>query len=153
VLDRGIRHVYIKPATPRLNGKVCDDCGDAAPGRSDSGQSVTLVSFVRCVDRFRCCVTMRTGQTKQFLRAVLRRSPNDVHLWVERLEPSGSKSSIDGRRRDSKFSKLRPRQQTVLIGGKFSDASFEIRWALGTKARAAWEPPCVPVNPGVGGRA
>lgn len=22
VLDRGIRHVYIKPATPRLNGKV-----------------------------------------------------------------------------------------------------------------------------------
>ena len=24
VIDRGIRHVYIRPATPRLNGKVCD---------------------------------------------------------------------------------------------------------------------------------
>ena len=24
ILDRGIKHIYIKPATPRLNGKVCD---------------------------------------------------------------------------------------------------------------------------------
>ena len=26
VLDRGTRHVYIKPATPRLNGKVERSC-------------------------------------------------------------------------------------------------------------------------------
>lgn len=32
VLDRGISHVYIKPATPRLNGKVCEYRGDAASG-------------------------------------------------------------------------------------------------------------------------
>ena len=31
VLDRGIRHVYIKPRTPRLNGKVCE-----YPGRRTS---------------------------------------------------------------------------------------------------------------------
>ena len=34
VSDRGIRHTCIKPATPRLNGKVCEDCGGAASNAS-----------------------------------------------------------------------------------------------------------------------
>jgi hypothetical protein len=25
VLDKGVGHVYIKPRTPRLNGKVCEE--------------------------------------------------------------------------------------------------------------------------------
>ena len=65
LLDRGIGHVYIKPATPRLNGKVCEhDWSPQQPGRSDSGQGMTKVSFVRFVDRLRCCVTARAGQTE-----------------------------------------------------------------------------------------
>ena len=35
----------------------------AAPGRSDPGQGVTMVSFVRFVGRLWCSVTARTGQT------------------------------------------------------------------------------------------
>ncbi|MCZ7532588.1 MAG: IS481 family transposase [Acidimicrobiia bacterium] len=52
-----------RPYRPQTNGKVCDDCGDAASGWSDSGQSVTVVSFVRSVDQPRCCVTTRSGRT------------------------------------------------------------------------------------------
>jgi hypothetical protein len=29
VLDKGIGHVHIKPRTPRLNGKVCEDLAAA----------------------------------------------------------------------------------------------------------------------------
>lgn len=50
----GIQHVRIPPQRPQLNGKVCDDRGDAASGWSDSGQSVTVVSFVRSVDQPWC---------------------------------------------------------------------------------------------------
>ena len=32
LLDRGIGHVYIKPRTPRLNGKVCEDLARRCTG-------------------------------------------------------------------------------------------------------------------------
>jgi hypothetical protein len=59
-----IKHVRIKPHCPWQNGKVCEHDGGAAPGRSDPGQGVTAVSFVRFVGRSRCCITARTGQTE-----------------------------------------------------------------------------------------
>lgn len=64
VLDKGIQHVYIKPRTPRLNGKVCEDCA-AVPHRrgSDPGQGMTTVSCVRYVDPGRCGALVRAGQT------------------------------------------------------------------------------------------
>jgi transposase InsO family protein len=63
VLDKGVQHVYIRPRTPRLNGKVCDYVEHAAPARPDPGQGMTKVSFVRSVGRHRCCALVRTGQT------------------------------------------------------------------------------------------
>ncbi|WP_370876703.1 DDE-type integrase/transposase/recombinase [Amycolatopsis thermophila] len=32
LLDQGIGHVYIRPATPRLNGKVCEDLARCCTG-------------------------------------------------------------------------------------------------------------------------
>ena len=54
---------HSRPHHPQTCGKVCEHVRGAAPGRSDPGQSVTVVSFVRFVDRPRCCATARTGQT------------------------------------------------------------------------------------------
>jgi transposase len=59
----GVEHILIKPHCPWQNGKVCEHVRGAAPGRSDPGQSVTAVSFVRFVDRPRCCATVRPGRT------------------------------------------------------------------------------------------
>jgi transposase InsO family protein len=64
LLDLGIDHVKIKPRTPRLNGKVCEDWLGAAPGRSDPGKGVTVVSCFRYVGRAWCSVVARTGQTE-----------------------------------------------------------------------------------------
>jgi transposase len=62
-LDKGVGHLYIKPRTPRLNGKVCESWRRRCTGRSDSGQGVTVVSCVRFVGRSRCSAAARTGQT------------------------------------------------------------------------------------------
>jgi hypothetical protein len=59
----GIEHTYTPRYRPQPNGKVCEHARGAAPGRSDPGQSVTAVSFVRSVDRPRCCATVRPGRT------------------------------------------------------------------------------------------
>lgn len=58
-----IEVVACQPGDAARKGKVCDDRADAASGWSDSGQSVTVVSFVRSVGQFRCCVMTRTGRT------------------------------------------------------------------------------------------
>jgi transposase InsO family protein len=53
----GVTHRLIPPGRPQSNGKVCDDrFRRSHRSGSDSGQSVTVVSFVRSVDPFRCCV-------------------------------------------------------------------------------------------------
>ena len=44
-----------RPYHPQTQGKICDYVDGAAPDRSDPGQGVTKVSFVRSVDRIRCC--------------------------------------------------------------------------------------------------
>lgn len=59
----GIEHRRIRPYRPQTNGKVCEHYRGAAPGRSDPGQGVTVVSFVRCVGRLRCCALARPGRT------------------------------------------------------------------------------------------
>ena len=74
----------IKPATPRLNGKVCEHDWGAAPPRSDPGQSVTVVSFVRFVDRARCCAPTRTGQTDD--RVWMRIIDNGPGIGPENLK-------------------------------------------------------------------
>ncbi len=60
--EHQIKHRLIRPHCPWQNGKVCEHARDAAPPRSDPGQSVTTVSFVRFVDRARCCVTARPAR-------------------------------------------------------------------------------------------
>jgi transposase-like protein len=60
--DTGVTPKRTRPYRPATNGKVCEDRGGAASGRSDSGQGVTVVSSVRCVDRSRCCVSARAGR-------------------------------------------------------------------------------------------
>jgi transposase InsO family protein len=32
ILDKGVGHIYIKPRTPRLNGKVCEDLARRCTG-------------------------------------------------------------------------------------------------------------------------
>ncbi len=58
-----IEHRLIRFRRPQTNGKVCEHALGAAPGRSDSGQGMTAVSFARSVDRHRCCTLVRTGRT------------------------------------------------------------------------------------------
>jgi transposase len=58
-----VEHLRTRPYRPRTNGKACEHARGAAPGRSDPGQSVTAVSFVRSVDRPWCCATVRPGRT------------------------------------------------------------------------------------------
>ena len=62
--ENGITHLLTKPRSPTTTGKICDYVECAAPARSDSGQGMTKVSFVRSVDRHRCCASKRTGQTE-----------------------------------------------------------------------------------------
>jgi transposase InsO family protein len=62
VAPLGVTASHTRPYSPCSNGKVCDDGSGAAPGRSDSGQGVTVVSSVRCVDRSRCCASARAGR-------------------------------------------------------------------------------------------
>ena len=59
-----VQHRYCRPYRPQTNGKVCEHDGGAARSRSDPGQGMTKVSFVRFVDRLPCCVTARAGQTE-----------------------------------------------------------------------------------------
>ena len=59
----GITAKHSRPYHPQTCGKVCEHDGGAAPDRSDPGQGVTKVSFVRFVDRSRCCTTARPGRT------------------------------------------------------------------------------------------
>jgi integrase-like protein/homeodomain-containing protein len=61
--ERRILHKYCRPYRPQTNGKVCEHDRGAAPGRSDPGKGVTVVSFVRFVDRIRCCAQACTGRT------------------------------------------------------------------------------------------
>ena len=60
---RGISFRHSRPYHPQTCGKVCEHDVGAAPGRSDSGKGVTEVSYVRFVDRLRCCVLARAGRT------------------------------------------------------------------------------------------
>jgi Integrase core domain len=64
VIDQGIGHTYIRPATPRLNGKVCEDCGSALHRagltRSRYDPGVPVVSFVRFVGWLWCSAVVRT---------------------------------------------------------------------------------------------
>lgn len=59
----GIRQKFIKPHCPWQNGKVCEYFWDARIGRSDPGQGMTAVSFVRFVDRLDAGVHACAGQT------------------------------------------------------------------------------------------
>lgn len=52
---RGVIQKNSRPNRPTTCGKVCEHHRGAAPARSDPGQGVTTVSFVRCVDRAWCC--------------------------------------------------------------------------------------------------
>ena len=47
----GIRAVRSRPYHPQTCGKVCEDLPRRSTGRSDPGKGVTVVSFVRSVDR------------------------------------------------------------------------------------------------------
>ena len=58
----GITQKNSRPNHPTTCGKVCEHHRGAAPGRSDPGQGMTVVSFVRFVDRPRCWAMVRTGQ-------------------------------------------------------------------------------------------
>jgi transposase InsO family protein len=58
----GVTYKHSRPYHPQTCGKVCEHVLGAAPGRSDPGQGVTVVSSVRFVDRSRCCAMARTGQ-------------------------------------------------------------------------------------------
>ncbi|HLI57509.1 MAG TPA: helix-turn-helix domain-containing protein [Actinomycetota bacterium] len=62
--EAGVRSITSRPFHPQTCGKVCEHYRDAAPSRSDPGQGMTKVSFVRFVGRHRCCVTARSGQTE-----------------------------------------------------------------------------------------
>jgi transposase InsO family protein len=62
ITQLGIKHLRTRPYRPRTNGKACEHDRGAAPPRSDPGQSVTEVSFVRFVDRARYCVTARPAR-------------------------------------------------------------------------------------------
>jgi transposase len=61
--SRGIIFSHSRPYHPQTCGKVCEHHGGAAPARSDPGQGVTAVSFVRFVGRHRCCAMARAGRT------------------------------------------------------------------------------------------
>jgi hypothetical protein len=48
--DLTARHKRTRPYRPQTNGKACEHLGRRSTARSDSGQSLTEVSFVRSVD-------------------------------------------------------------------------------------------------------
>ncbi|GGU86539.1 DDE-type integrase/transposase/recombinase [Lentzea flava] len=64
VLDQGVGHIYIRPATPRLNGKSVSLVVVLQPSWSDSGKGMTVVSCGRFVGRLCCGAVVRTSQTE-----------------------------------------------------------------------------------------
>ena len=63
VAELGAVQRFTRPYRPQTNGKVCEDLLALHRPRSDPGQGMTMVSCVRFVDRCRCSVAARTGQT------------------------------------------------------------------------------------------
>lgn len=85
VFDKGFGHTYIKPATPRLNGRVCEYRLGAAPAWSGSGQGVTVVSCVRLVGQVRCSTAVRAGQADDLIGAWIRSPITDLSpAWPAR---------------------------------------------------------------------
>jgi len=58
-----VRHSRTRPYHPQTCGKVCEHLPRRSTTRSGPGKGVTEVSFVRFVDRVRCCAMARTGRT------------------------------------------------------------------------------------------
>jgi leucine-zipper of insertion element IS481/Integrase core domain len=58
-----ITRSFTRPCHPQTCGKVCEDLARRSTGRFDPGKGLTEVSFVRSVDRVRCCAPARTGRT------------------------------------------------------------------------------------------
>jgi hypothetical protein len=59
----GIALNHSTPTTHRPAERSVKNVAGAALARSDSGQGVTVVSFVRCVDRRWRCAVVRAGRT------------------------------------------------------------------------------------------
>jgi transposase InsO family protein len=118
----GITFKHGKPYHPQTQGKVCEYVGRAAPVRSDPGQGMTKVSFVRALPPDPKEVAPQaapgpehraTPSPDRWLRAHLQRGAS----------PPSARMSADTR-------VAHPGQSDALIAGQRIDAKTRVRYDL-----------------------